>query len=275
MEYSIPLADGLCAHVRHFPAVEPARGTLVLVHGALEHGAYYEHVAARFVSWGWNAVVPDLRGLGQSGGPRMHVTDFEQYLSDLDRVLDDTAGSAPVLLLGHSMGGLIAIRYAQTRPHRVQGLILSAPLIKVALPINPIVLFLGWQLSRILPRFKFRTGIRSHHLSRNEEFLARRREDPLVRGKITAGWFRASEAAMKAAQAHIGKFPGPILLLQGMADAVTNAQAALEWGERAGAEIHRLPGQLHALLQEPEREQTLSLIKAWIELNAKSSACSA
>src|SRR3954454_23077751 len=97
--------------VRRWDAAEPRR-LVVLVHGYGEHIGRYAHVAEALVARGATVVGPDHVGHGQSEGERALVTDFELVVDDLREVVTDTRGALPVVMVGHSMGGLIAIRYA-------------------------------------------------------------------------------------------------------------------------------------------------------------------
>ena len=102
-------------HVRRWPAEDPKR-LVVLVHGYGEHIGRYDRVAEALVGNGAAVYADDLAGHGRSAGERVLVEYFEDIVSDL-HVLDRTARrerpGLPVVLLGHSMGGLIAARYAQ------------------------------------------------------------------------------------------------------------------------------------------------------------------
>ncbi|WP_249999268.1 alpha/beta hydrolase [Actinoplanes sp. M2I2] len=110
---------------------EPAR-VVVLAHGYGEHVGRYERLADALVADGAVVHAVDHAGHGRSEGERVHVTDFEDVVTDL-RTLDETARrehpALPVALLGHSMGGLIAARYAQRYGPTLAALVLSSPLV--------------------------------------------------------------------------------------------------------------------------------------------------
>ncbi len=110
--------DGVALFVRRFePASRDADRSVLLVHGMSEHGQCYQHVAESMVARGWNVVVPDLRGHGQSGGDHIHVNDFSEYVADLKQVFDASGlRSQNTVLVGHSMGGLISARFVQQFP---------------------------------------------------------------------------------------------------------------------------------------------------------------
>ena len=115
----------------------PAR-LVVLVHGYGEHIGRYEHVAQALDARGSAVVGPDHVGHGRSRGEPALVEDFEPVVDDLRAVVQDARGDLPVVMVGHSMGGLIATRYAQRHREDLAGLVLSGP----AIGLGPV--FEGW-----------------------------------------------------------------------------------------------------------------------------------
>lgn len=108
------------------------RFVVLLAHGYGEHARRYDHVADALVAAGAVVYAPDHRGHGLSDGEPALVTEVETLVSDLDAVADVAAaeqGDLPVVLIGHSMGGIIATRYAQQHSDRLVALVLSGPVI--------------------------------------------------------------------------------------------------------------------------------------------------
>jgi alpha-beta hydrolase superfamily lysophospholipase len=109
-----------------------ARHIVVLAHGYGEHLGRYEHVAGHLVERGAMVAGPDHLGHGGSGGERVLITDFELVVDDLHSVVERTKArhsGLPLVLVGHSMGGMIAARYAQLHREELTGLVLSAPVL--------------------------------------------------------------------------------------------------------------------------------------------------
>jgi alpha-beta hydrolase superfamily lysophospholipase len=107
-----------------------ARHVVVIAHGYGEHIGRYEHVAQRLVVSGASVWGPDHLGHGRSDGERVLVRDFAHVVDDLQHVVSmarETHPGLPVVLIGHSMGGMIAARYAQRYGRELVGLILSGP----------------------------------------------------------------------------------------------------------------------------------------------------
>src|ERR1700749_773765 len=125
-EESLAGKGGLNISYQTWTPTAPARGILVISHGLGEHGRRYDHVAERLGGLGLIVVVPDHRGHGRSGGPRAGLRRFADYTDDLDaRFGLEQVGGAPRFLLGHSMGGTIALDYALDHQQSLAGLVLS------------------------------------------------------------------------------------------------------------------------------------------------------
>lgn len=132
---------------------QPLR-TLVLIHGAGQHSGWFGPLGAYCVPHDIAVYALDLRGFGQSGGSRGHVLRFEEYLDDLGQFIDLVVNrhpGHPIFLLGHSLGATIAIRYGQNRPASIDGIILSAPALRLRNPVSRPLYFVLVLLSRLTP----------------------------------------------------------------------------------------------------------------------------
>src|SRR6478736_1990281 len=112
MGWTIQTRDGMALVRRDWPSAD-ARGTIVIVHGLGEHIGRYAHVASRLNASRWSVVGYDQRGHGASPGERGRITAPDDLLADLAAVIDDVRAEAggPLVLLGHSLGGLVASRF--------------------------------------------------------------------------------------------------------------------------------------------------------------------
>lgn len=263
-------SDGLPLFVRQTSSAGMCpRRTLVVVHGAGEHSQRYDHWARMLVQHSWRVVSLDHRGYGLSGGLPGHIDRFEQYLSDLDQVWhafslvpDET------IVFGHSLGGLISARYAQTRPQSMCGLVLSCPLLALQIKVSTWKRTLGRICSLLAPRTRFQTTIRADQLTSDPAARQVREHDPLRCRSVTANWYFQVLDAMVAAWEDAGRLTVPTLLLQGDLDEVVNPEAATKWWVTLPATdktLRMLTGHLHELLSEPDWALTAAGIVAWME----------
>lgn len=263
-------ADGLQLQVRHCQPDQPS-GTprsMLIIHGGCEHGGRYRHVLERLAAAGWTVTLPDLRGHGLSEGMRTDVVDVSQYLDDLTGIERQFCpnGAADVIL-AHSFGGLVAIRYAETI-RQPRALVLSAPLLGLLLPVPCWKDVLGRLLLFVAPTTRFRTGIKPQNMTRDPEFLARRLADPLLIRSVTVRWFFAMRRALKAAQRDAAKILCPVLILQGLADRTVNPAAAAPFLDRIRSpvkELVELPDHVHETLNETDWEATLQRVLTWLD----------
>ena len=245
----------------------PARGVVVIAHGFGEHSGRYEHVAERLQREEYAVYALDHHGHGKSEGTRGRIS-FADAVSDLDRLFDLAAErhpDQPVFLLGHSMGGALALRYALAHGERLTGLILSGPLVQVE----------GRTAARLMGRF---LGVVAPNLpvarldpnlvSRDPAVVRAYVEDPLVFHKpLPAG--TVSEFLRHAATLP-GDVPGitvPTLLMYGTADGLCDPRGAVLVSERIGAsDLTTIPyeGLYHEILNEPERERVVDDLAAWL-----------
>ncbi|MFW6206258.1 MAG: alpha/beta fold hydrolase, partial [Gemmatimonadota bacterium] len=131
---------------------------LLLVHGLFEHSRRYDELGRALAHDGIATFAMDLRGHGQSGGRRGHVPRFDRFLDDLERFHRQVAAShpgVPPFLLGHSMGGLIVLRYLQQRGPDVVGAVISAPWLGTAVEVPAWQRVLAAVMDRVLPILPF------------------------------------------------------------------------------------------------------------------------
>lgn len=250
-------------------AVQGARAAVVVVHGYGEHAGRYLELVRRLGDAGLSCYLADLRGHGLSEGARGHATGFDDYLSDLERVVAMAReASDRVFLLGHSMGGLLVLRLL-LRDGAFEGAILSAPYLRLGFSPSRWKLVLGRVLARIAPRLRIPSGLRHEMLTRDAERLARVKADPLCFTTTTAGWYFAANAAQEEVLARAAEIRVPLLVLLPTADPVADPRATEEFFARLGSEDRRLlryEGALHEVFNEiPEvREAALDSVRDWI-----------
>ena len=197
------------------------------------------------------------------------LDQFEQYLNDFDRVWE-TLSLVPdqTIVFGHSLGGLISVRYAQTRPLSMRALVLSCPLLALQLNVPVWKRTLGRLCSLLAPKTRFQTSIRTDQLTSDPTAIRTRDNDPLRCRFVTASWYFQALDAMVAAWDEAPRLTLPTLLLQGDQDEVVNPEAATRWWLKLGSTdktLRVLGGHLHELLSEPDWRQTAAVILEWLD----------
>lgn len=264
---------------RFEPANGPADRSLIIVHGAGEHSGRYSHLVPQIVARGWNLITGDLRGHGQSGGTATHLDDFDQYLADIDSLYSQYAlDPTRTAVFGHSMGGLVSARFAQTRFPKVAALVLSAPLLAFGMHVPVARRILGRLCLFLAPRTRFQTRVALEDITRNEEARQRRLDDPLTNRTVTAGWYFSVQKALRQVAADAPRLQAPLLLMQGAKDRIVRPEAAAHWYTRAGSTDKTLwlfRDHLHELLNEPDWEHTLGQMLDWLDARIPAAACTA
>jgi alpha-beta hydrolase superfamily lysophospholipase len=230
-------------------------------------------VAATLNAAGWNVVGHDHRGHGHSEGARGSVPQGPGLLGDLAQVMDHLRSPGRHLLLGHSMGGLVAARFVaealQPEPapwsRAVDGLVLSSPALDAGL--GPAQRLLLAALGSLAPDLRVNNGLKSEWVSRDPEVVRRYDEDPLVHDRITPRLVRfiVDGGAFVLAKAEAWRVP--TLLLWAGADrcvAPAGSAAFAAKAPRAVLTAREFPGLYHELFNEPERDEVLGQLTRWL-----------
>jgi acylglycerol lipase len=249
----------------------PSRAAVVISHGAGEHSGRYERVAIHLAEVGYPVHALDHRGHGRSAGRRAFVDRIEHAAADLDVLIDLTRREQPqipLFLLGHSLGGTIALRYALQHQDRLDGLILSGPV--AWLDPQPAVVRVALKgLSATVPWIPV-LGVDPATISRDSREVEAYRTDPLVHhGKLPLRTVGEIAAATEAFPEQVPSLTLPLLLVHGSEDQLAPVQGSRMVHERASSEDNTLTvydGLFHEVLNElPEdRERVLDDIVGWL-----------
>lgn len=263
---------GLRLHHRTWLPPDAPTGVVVIAHGFAEHGGRYAHLARRLTAEGYVVRALDHRGHGQSDGRRTRVVRFSDYVEDLGLFIESgrdrfTRGSS--FLLGHSMGGLIALAYAVSQPASVDALIVSAP---AACPgdVSRLQIAAGRLLSSIAPDAPV-LRLPLQKISRDPVVVDAYNHDPLVfRSPVRARLGAEMLATMARVDAALPLMRLPLLVMQGTRDGLVDPRCGPHVYELSGSPDKTLKmyeGLWHEIFNEPERDEVISDLIAW--LNAR------
>ncbi|MEP7215656.1 MAG: lysophospholipase [Anaerolineaceae bacterium] len=247
------------------------RGVAAICHGFAEHSGRYGEVAAYLNGRGYVVEALDLRGHGRSDGVRVHVHSFNEYLNDLHRFLKNVRRrnpGLPVVLLGHSMGGGIAVLYVIARQPDLAGVVLSGPAVGSDFIKLSRARRLALKLLSVAPRLRL-PSLPATAVSRDPAVVRAYEEDPLVfRGGSTVAHAVAGARAINRAARDMEQIDLPLLILHGTADTLVPVGGSEELNRRARSPDKALKlyeGLYHEVLNEPERLDVLGDIAAWLD----------
>ena len=267
-------------------------GMVLIVHGLGEHAGRYDAVAQRLLQWGFAVRAYDQRGHGRSDGQRGALADDNVLLEDLAEMVDDarlhgmpfptTAGeleaehaapkTLPLILLGHSLGGLVAARFVALHLRPVEGLVLSSPALDPGFSIFQKLLLaaaLKW-----VPSMTVNSGLNPQHLSRDPQVVQAYMDDRLVHHKISPRLGQFIATAGRGTIAAAANWRTPTLLMYAGADMLVNPQGSRRFASRAAQSRAVKPGVVtakcfdgyyHELFNEPQPEPVFELLKTWLD----------
>ena len=267
--------DGLELRRRDWPA-DGGKGTIVIVHGLGEHAGRYARVAATLNANGWNVVGYDQRGHGASPGARGRIAAEDDLLADLAAVIDDVRRASPrrVVLLGHSLGGLVVGRFVAgglelpraAWQRDVDALVMSSPALDIGMTAGKRALLA--LLERWTPNLGVGNGLDVNAISRDAAVVAAYRDDALVHDRVAARLVRFLADGGPLVRALAPKWTVPTLLLYAGSDrlVVPAGSAAFAAAAPEGVVTTRAFAPLfHEIFNEPERDEVLAVLTAWLD----------
>lgn len=249
--------------IRRWQPSTPVRAEVVLVHGIAEHCGRYERTAGLFADAGFSVTAMDLVGFGATGGRRGYVEEWSWFLDQVEEFLAEARETGrPVVLLGASMGGLIALDYALSHRPPPDLLVLSAPGLaggatwqRKAAPL----------LGRLTPYLAVPNRLKGEQLSRDPAVGEAYFADPLVLKRSTARLGAEMFAAMDRTNDSLASLNIPTLVLHGGGDTIVPPTATVELGSLPGVERRLYRKLRHELFNEPEGPEVVGDVIAWID----------
>ncbi len=254
-------SEGTVFYRRWEPEDPPAR-IVQIVHGYAEHGGRYAHVAEALVARGAVVYADDHIGHGRSDGERALITNFDHVLDDLhslSQIARTEHPGIPLVLVGHSMGGLLSGRFGQRWPDEVSGLAFCGSVIG------------DWQWARDvldapeLPHVEFDPLDVSRDPAAGASYAA----DPLVyHGQYKRGLLQAEVVALDQFAANIDKLTMPVAVLHGTEDPFVPYERSVQAVQDMPTDdvtIHLYEGGRHEVLNEINRDEVISDLASWID----------
>lgn len=256
------------------PAFDPAR-VLVVHHGVGEHSDRYGNLIDALADTGISVFCHDARGHGRSEGVRGHARGIGQLVDDLEAyilLLRDRYGIDKPVLLGHSLGGLVATCFALrfSNQWELLGLMTSAPALKVHVnPVQQLKLTSARLLFRVTPDLVMPTGLPLDDISHDEAVKEAYRTDPLVHDKLS---IRLGLSIVQSGQTAIRdarRLQIPLWMGHGQADRITDPAGSVDFFRRARSEDKHLrlyPDLFHEIFNETPSERSLVLddVRDWL-----------
>ncbi len=275
-EATVRTADGKQLLERSWLPEGAPNALVAIVHGYAEHSGRYHHVAQRLVANGYAVYAFDLRGHGGSEGRRVLVRAMDEHVADLASFLArvrERGPGLPLYLLGHSMGGTIVTLFLISGHDGVSGAILSGAALQPRRGLASVTSSLIALLGRLVPRLPL-GKLGSETISRDPAVVERYDSDPLVyRGRMPAGTVSALIRAIRIIDARMEAITLPLLILHGTSDELTDPDGSRRLYERARSSDKTLKlydGLFHEVLNEPEQDEVLADIVAWLDARVAS-----
>lgn len=246
------------------------RGTVIVVHGLGEHAGRYDRLARRLNDCGFAVRGYDLYGHGESGGPRGGLSSDTRLLDDLADIVDSTRHrmepGTPLLLLGHSLGALVAARLVALGMAPVDGLILSSPAFNAGFTRFQQLLLAV--LPALLPNLRVGNGLQPQYLSHDPAVVAAYRADPQVHDRISARLARFIALSGPAVLAAAPRWTVPTLLLYAGDDRLVNPQGSRDFAAAAPPKLVQsqcFDGLYHEIFNEPDAQPVFDALQTWID----------
>ena len=265
-------SDGENIAVQDWPLAQevPKRGLVLIVHGLGEHAGRYDTLARGLNDWGFAVRGYDQYGHGRSGGPRGGLTSAQRLLDDLGDVVDDTRTymppAAPLILLGHSLGGLVAAQFVAQKIRPVSALVLSSPALDAGLtPVQKALLAI---LPKIAPNLRIGNGLNPRLLCHDPAVVAAYKADKLVHDRISARLALFIAEGGPAVIQQAVHWTTPTLLLYAGADRLVDPAGSRAFAAAAPQEVvtaQCFDALYHEIFNEPQSGSVLRALQRWLD----------
>lgn len=264
---------GPSLYYQSWTPLDDCTAVLLIAHGLAEHSGRYEHFAAFFVAHGYAVFALDHIGHGKSDGDRCHIGQFSEYTDGISLLLDRARAKCPgirVVLVGHSMGGLIAMRFLIEHQAEFAGCVLSGAAIQPAVEPSSVQRLMVKFFSRVLPKLRV-LQLDASEVSRDPAVVDCYRKDPLVfTGKVTARLAEQLFSTMAWIEDRLSAIALPMLILHGSADGLTSPEGSKMLHQKISSRNKKLiiyEGLYHEIYNEPEQDEVMTDVANWLAVS--------
>lgn len=245
------------------------RGVICLVHGIGEHTLRYLHVAEALTKEGFVLFGADLRGHGRSGGPRGHFPSIEIVMEDIDLLFEKARSryqGLPLILYGHSLGGILVLHYCLKRKPDIKGVIATSPGLHNALEKEQAKVLAAKVLGTFLPSVTIPSGLDVNAISHDPVVIELYSSDPLVHDRVSFGFGKIMLRVDRWTLEHAGEFSLPLLLMHGKEDAIAFPSGSIEVALKLdkNCKLVLWEGAYHELHNEPVKDEVFKTMTEWI-----------
>jgi len=272
-ESKINMNDETTFYIQGWEPEGKPKAIVCLIHGLGEHTGRYEHVGKALNEAGYALFGFDLRGHGQTPGPRGHIPSLDVALSDIHQFVGFQKQSfpdTPIFLYGHSLGGMLALAYAVRYSDGLSGLIATGAGFRSPLEEQKAKIAVAKILGSLAPKLTLPSGLDPNTISRDPEVVQKYINDPLVHDKLSAGLGKTMLTGIDYCFAHANEITCPLLLMHGADDKLVYASGSEEFAKLAGetnkdVTLKLWDGLHHEIHNEPEQADVFKFMIEWLD----------
>jgi lysophospholipase len=248
---------------------EDAKAVMIIIHGACEYHGRYGWLIEMWRAEGFHVLMDDLPGQGITTRKRGHIESFDQYIETVENWITEASDyELPIFLLGHSMGGLIAIRALMEKKLPIEAMVLSSPCLGIKCHPPAYLNLISFVFNKCFPSLTFHSNINPSMATRDERRSDFDLNDSLLVEKVSVRWYRELIHSIKIAHSAPEKFPNiPLLVLQAGQDHIVAKQDVLKWFNEINVDekiYKEWVALYHDIFQEPEKEDVFQYALSFV-----------